>query len=213
MAFFSWANSFSSFLTFFAPAFFPFLSPFFIPAFFPFLSPFFIPAFFAFATLRLIFFFSSAIFFIAALCSLLPFLYFDIFFFKASMAFYSWANSFSSFLSFFAPAFFPFLSPFFIPAFFACFTLEAIFFFSAAIFFIAVFAARSFAPLLYLDIFFFKPAMAFSSFASSFSSFLSFFAAFWVPFLTPAFIPFFLAAATLDATFFLRTASFFIAAL
>merc|ERR1712178_479856 len=123
--------------------FFSFFNPAFIP--------FFMPAFFALLTRRAILPFSFFIAAIAALCSLLPFLYFFIFAFSLSMAFFSCARSLCSFFfSLLLPAFIPF----FMPAFFAFLTRRAILRFSAAIFFIA--ALCSLLPFLYLDIFLFR---------------------------------------------------------
>merc|ERR1711966_366871 len=123
-------------------------------AFFSFFTPAFMPAFFAFFTRRAILRFSARTFFIAALCSLLPFLYLDIFLFRARICF---SSAESTFFSFFTPAFIPF----FMPAFFAFLTRFAILPFS---FFIALIAALcSLLPFLYFFIFALRASMAFFS--------------------------------------------------
>merc|ERR1719247_668379 len=83
------------------------------------------PFFFAARTLEAIFFFRARILRMAALCSLLPFLYLDILRFSACIAFSSLDSLRFRLRSFF-------FSPF-LPFFFAARTLEAILRFSAAI--------------------------------------------------------------------------------
>merc|ERR1712054_448737 len=117
----------------------------------------------------------------AALCSLLPFLYFFIFLFRARICFSSADSTFFSFLiPFRTPALFAFLTLlaiflfraaiFFMAAFFAFLTRRAILRFRAAIFFMA--ALCSLLPFLYFFIFLFRARICFSSADSTFFSFL-----------------------------------------
>merc|ERR1712054_122128 len=129
---------------------------------------------------RASFFLNAAIFRRAALCSLLPFLYFDIFALSFAICFSSFDSFFASFLAFafcFLASRFARFPPFFTIFFTTFFTIFGLFaalsfFFSAAILRIA--ALCSLLPFLYFDIFFFSAAICFSSFDSFFASFLAF---------------------------------------
>merc|ERR1719247_3457941 len=109
-------------------------------------APFLAPFLFAARTLEAIFLFRAAILRSAALCSLLPFLYLDILRFSARMALCSADSLWAIFFSFLFSPRALFLAPFL----FAARTLEAIFFFRAAILRSA--ALCSLLPFLYLDI-------------------------------------------------------------
>merc|ERR1712167_335578 len=104
---------------------------------------------FACFNLALNFFFRAAILRSAALCSLLPFLYLPIFFFRAAMACSSFDSLRASFFAFFLAALPAFFAAF-LPARFARRTLAAIFFFRAAILRSA--ALCCLLPFLYLPI-------------------------------------------------------------
>merc|ERR1719482_2311541 len=126
----------------------------------------------------------------ASLCCLLPFLYLDILFFRACMAFSS--------LDSLRAIFFSFLFSPFAPFFFAARTLRAIFFFRARILRMASLCCLL--PFLYLDILFFRACMALSSLDSLRFIFFSFLFSPLAPFLAP----FLFAARTLLAILLFR---------
>merc|ERR1719247_763166 len=146
-------------------------------------APFLAPFLFAARTLEAIFFLRAAILRMAALCSLLPFLYLDILRFSARMALCSADSLWAIFFSFLFSPRAPFL--------FAARTLEAIFFFRAAILRMA--ALCSLLPFLYLDILRFSARIALCSADSLWAIFFSF--------LFSPRAPFFFAARTLEAIF------------